>query len=229
MPRDDKASRRHGPDRRPSARGRTGDRGPNGTPPTHADRGGGQSGPRSCRSCRGRYGSARSWLKTCWAARRSPAYPPACSPSARLWRPYTVGRLSHAAGRRNGLAAGFAAGALGAAGIVVAAVVEDPTLLFAALFLYGSGTATNLQARHAGTDLAPSHRRATAVSILVATTLGAVAGPNTIRPAGRLAEAVGVPALAGPFLVAALTYGLASMVPFAFLRPDPLLVARALG
>ena len=143
---------------------------------------------------------------------------------------YTVGRLSHAAGRRNGLAAGFAAGALGAAGIVVAAVVENPTLLFAALFLYGSGTATNLQARYAGTDLAPPHRRATAVSIaMVATTLGAVAGPNTIRPAGRLAEAVGVPALAGPFLVAALMYGLASMVLFAFLRPDPLLVARALG
>lgn len=141
---------------------------------------------------------------------------------------YLVGRVSHASGRRNGLAAGFAAGALGAVGIVVAAVANSPLLLFVALFVYGSGTATNLQARYAGTDLAPAHRRATAVSTaMVATTLGAVAGPNLVEPTGRLAVAVGVPALAGPFLLAAAAYGLASAVLFTFLRPDPLLVARA--
>ncbi|MGI5292041.1 MFS transporter [Nonomuraea polychroma] len=142
---------------------------------------------------------------------------------------YLVGRLSQRAGRRPGLALGFAAGSVGAAGIVVAAVVSSPALLFASLLIYGSGTATNLQARYAGTDLAPADRRATAISVaMVATTFGAVAGPNAVQAAGGIAESFGIPALAGPFLLAAFAYGLAGVALFAFLRPDPLLVARAL-
>jgi MFS family permease len=59
---------------------------------------------------------------------------------------FLVGRLTQLSGRRHGLAAGFLAGALGAAGIVEAAVIDSPTLLFVAMFVYGSGTASNLQA-----------------------------------------------------------------------------------
>lgn len=140
---------------------------------------------------------------------------------------YLVGRWSQRAGRRAGLAAGFLAGALGAVGIVVAAVLASPLLLFPSLLVYGAGTATNLQARYAGTDLAPAEGRATAVSVaLVSTTLGAVAGPNLVQPTGLLAEALGMPALAGPFLLAAVAYALAGLVLAAFLRPDPLLLAR---
>ena len=141
---------------------------------------------------------------------------------------FLVGRVSQQAGRRRGLALGFAAGALGAVGIVVAAVLADPVLLFVSLFVYGSGTATNLQARYAGTDLAPADSRATAVSIaLVSTTAGAVGGPLAVEPLGDLAVAVGVPALAGPFLLAAVAYGLAGTVLLVFLRPDPYLVSLA--
>lgn len=142
---------------------------------------------------------------------------------------FTVGRLSQRSGRRQGLTVGFLAGAVGASGIVLAAVISSPALLFASLFVYGSGTATNLQARYAGTDLAPAHRRATAVSIaMVATTFGAVAGPNSVELTGDIAGSLGVPALAGPFMLAALAYGLAAVVLFAFLRPDPFLIAQAL-
>ena len=141
---------------------------------------------------------------------------------------YTVGRITHATGRRTGLAAGFLAGALGALGVATAAVLDSPPLLFLSLFLDGSGTGTNLQARYAGTDLAPVDRRGTAVSVaMVATTFGAVAGPNSVGATGRLAEDLGFPPLAGPFLLAALAYGLAGLVLFVFLRPDPLLVARS--
>jgi len=143
---------------------------------------------------------------------------------------FTVGRVSQRRGRRAGLAAGFLVGALGAVGIVVAAATGNPFLLFPALFVYGSGTATNLQARYAGTDLASPHSRGTAVSIaLVATTFGAVAGPNLVDQLGMLAESLGLPALAGPFLLAAVAYGLASLVLALFLRPDPLLLARRLA
>jgi MFS family permease len=139
-----------------------------------------------------------------------------------------VGRVSQWAGRRRGLSGGFLAGALGAVGIVVAATLESPALLFPSLFVYGAGTATNLQARYAGTDLATPENRGTAVSVaLVATTFGAVAGPNTVGLTGRFAASVGVPELAGPFLLAAVAYGLAGLVVWVLLRPDPLLVARA--
>lgn len=142
---------------------------------------------------------------------------------------FLVGRITQAAGRRRGLGLGFAAGGIGAAGVVAAASGDSVPLLFVALFVYGAGTATNLQARYAGTDLALPARRGTAVSVaMVSTTLGAVAGPNLVEPSGRVAAALGIPPLAGPFLLAALAYLAAGAVLFALLRPDPFLVARHL-
>ncbi|MBD8506887.1 MFS transporter [Hoyosella sp. G463] len=140
-----------------------------------------------------------------------------------------VGRASQARGRRVGLALGYGAGAIGAIGVVVASALPSTPLLFLALFVYGAGMATNLQARYAGADLAPAHRKGRAVSIvLVATTLGAVAGPNTVGLTGRFAARLGIPELAGPFLLAAAAYGIAAVVLWIWLRPDPLLLAREL-
>lgn len=142
---------------------------------------------------------------------------------------FLVGAITQRLGRRSGLGLGFAAGALGALGVVGAAVLGSIPLLFVSLFIYGAGTATNLQARYAGTDLAPPSRRGTAVSIaMVFTTLGAVLGPNLVDVLGSFAESLGIPALAGPFLLAAAAYGAAGAVLFALLRPDPFLLARQL-
>ena len=141
-----------------------------------------------------------------------------------------VGRLSQRYGRRFGLAAGFLTGGIGAIGVIISAVTNNVFLLFASLFVYGAGTATNLQARYAGTDLASSTQRATAVSIaMVSTTFGAVAGPNMVEVMGRIAHSIGVPALAGPFILAATAFILAGLVLLIFLRPDPLLVAQAIA
>ncbi|GAA4870273.1 MFS transporter [Kitasatospora terrestris] len=138
-----------------------------------------------------------------------------------------VGRISQARGRRPGLAAGYLAGAVGSAGVITAAVLDNAVLLFAALFVYGAGTATNLQARYAGADLADPNHRARAVStVLVATTLGGVLGPNLAAPTGHLAGAFGIPHLAGPFLLSGAAYALAALVLALRLRPDPLLLAR---
>ena len=141
-----------------------------------------------------------------------------------------VGRISQARGRRPGLATGYLTGAIGSAGVITAAVLDNPVLLFIALFVYGAGTATNLQARYAGADLAPAGHRARAVStVLVATTLGGVAGPNLAAPAGTFAEHLGIPHLAGLFVVSGAAYALAAIVLALWLRPDPLLTARALA
>lgn len=142
---------------------------------------------------------------------------------------FLVGRTTHRWGRRVGLGLGFAAGGLGAVGVVLAAVLDWVPLLFVSLFVYGAGTATNLQARYAGADLAEPHRRGAAVSVaLVSTTAGAVAGPNLVEPLGRLASSLGIPALSGPFLLAAVAHLGAGAILMATLRPDPYLLARAL-
>ncbi|MFP3712435.1 MFS transporter [Puerhibacterium sp. TATVAM-FAB25] len=142
---------------------------------------------------------------------------------------FLVGRVSQRHGRRPGLGGGFAAGGIGAVGVVLAARHDSPVLLFCALFVYGAGTATNLQARYAGTDLALPNRRATAASVaMVSTTLGAVVGPNLVTPMGEIAESWGVPALAGPFILAAAAYLAAGLTLTLLLRPDPLLLAERL-
>jgi MFS family permease len=141
-----------------------------------------------------------------------------------------VGRLSERSGRRVGLTAGYLVGAVGGFGVVAAAWLDDVVLLFASLFVYGAGVATSLQARYAGVDLAAPSRRGRAVStVLVATTFGAVVGPNLVSVTGRMAEAIGIPALAGPFLLAGVAYGAAGLLLWAMLRPDPLQLARALA
>jgi MFS family permease len=142
---------------------------------------------------------------------------------------YLIGRITQRSGRRLGLGLGFAVGGVGAIGVVAAAALGSIALLFASLLVYGAGSATNLQARYAGTDLALPARRGTAVSIaLVSTTLGAVAGPNLIGPLGGLASSLGLPALSGPFLLAAVAYLAAGAVLLTLLHPDPFLLARRL-
>jgi MFS family permease len=141
-----------------------------------------------------------------------------------------VGRISQRQGRRVGLSAGYLAGALGSVGVVVAAGVGNIVLLFGSMLVYGAGVSTNLQARYAGADLAAPSRRGRAVSIvLVATAVGAIAGPNLVSATGTLAIQIGIPALAGPFLLAAAAYASAAVVLWLLLRPDPLLLARSIA
>jgi MFS family permease len=141
-----------------------------------------------------------------------------------------VGRLSQRWGRRVGLSAGYITGAVGSFGAVIAASSNNVVLLFASLLVYGAGVSTNLQARYAGADLAAPSRRGRAVSIvLVATAVGAIVGPNLVSVTGNFATQVGVPRLAGPFILAGVAYASAGLVLWLLLRPDPLLLARTLA
>ncbi|HDR8432773.1 TPA: MFS transporter [Bacillus cereus] len=140
---------------------------------------------------------------------------------------FIVGKLSQRYGRRIGLATGFIVGGFGAIGVVMAALTNSIILLLISLLIYGAGTATNLQARYAGTDLADKKQRATAVSVtMVMTTFGAVAGPNLVGVMGSFAHSIGVPKLAGPFILSAAAFILAGLVLFVMLRPDPLIIAN---
>jgi MFS family permease len=138
-----------------------------------------------------------------------------------------VVRLIQHRGRRPGLAAAYLAGALGAVLIVFAARSESVPLLFAGMFLFGGGTAANLQARYAAVDLAVPERRGRQLSFVVwATTVGAVAGPNLAPLAGSAVRGLGLPPLAGPFAFSAVAFVVAAVVLHLLLRPDPLLLSR---
>ncbi|MBK1782774.1 MFS transporter [Prauserella cavernicola] len=134
--------------------------------------------------------------------------------------------LTRTRGRRAGLVSGLLTGAAGAALVVTASAVRWLPLLFAGLLLFGSATAAGLQARYGATDLAePRHSARALATVVWATTVGSVLGPNLTEPAGRLGEVVGLPPLAGPFLVTLAAFTVAGLVLFALLRPDPLHLA----
>ncbi|WP_238153856.1 MFS transporter [Streptomyces xinghaiensis] len=138
--------------------------------------------------------------------------------------------LMSARGRRPGLTLAYAIGATGGGLVVLAAALRSFPLLLVGMAAFGAGSSANLQARFAAADLAPAEQRARAISTVVwATTVGAVLGPNIAAPAGRSVAGLGIPEAAGPFLWAAAVFVVCAVLVAALLRPDPLLTARALA
>ncbi|WP_371615322.1 MFS transporter [Streptomyces sp. NBC_00454] len=133
-------------------------------------------------------------------------------------------------GRRPGLVLAYLIGATGAALVVLAASVKSFPLLMLGMAAFGAASSANLQARFAAADLAEPDRRARAISVVVwASTLGAVLGPNLSAPASRSFAGTSVPQTAGPFVWAGAVFVLTAALIAVFLRPDPLLTARALA
>ncbi|MFC8229238.1 MFS transporter [Streptomyces sp. NPDC057287] len=133
-------------------------------------------------------------------------------------------------GRRPGLVLAYLIGALGACLVVTATVVDSFPLLLLGMAGFGAGSSANLQARFAAADLAEPDRRGRAISTVIwATTIGSVLGPNIAAPAGRAFRGTAVPETAGPFAWAAGIFLLTGLLVAALLRPDPLLTARALA
>ncbi|GAB7050758.1 MFS transporter [Catenuloplanes indicus] len=140
-----------------------------------------------------------------------------------------VTRIVQARGRRPGMALAYLVGALGAVLVVLAVVAGSVPLLFLGMFLFGGGTAANLQARYVAVDLAAPARRGRDLSLVVwSATIGSVAAPNLADLADRAVTGLHLPALSGAFVVSAVAFTLASLVLFGLLRPDPLLLARTL-
>ncbi|MFM6849205.1 MAG: MFS transporter [Terrabacter sp.] len=140
-----------------------------------------------------------------------------------------VARATAARGRRVGLRLGLTLAFIGAAVVLVAAVLRSFPLFVVGMFLFGGGTTANNQTRYAAADLALPARRGRDLSIVVwATTIGSVAGPNLVGPGKAVAQALGVPELSGVFVFSLAGFVLAWLVVHRLLRPDPLLTARAL-
>lgn len=138
-----------------------------------------------------------------------------------------IARLSIARGRRPGLVAGYLVGSAGAGLAIVAAVLGAFWLHVLASLAFGWSSASNLQARYAATDLAGPSTRARSLSTIVwATTIGAVLGPNLTGPGEAVSEVLGLPPLAGAYLFSLASFLGAALVQAVWLRPDPLHVVR---
>ncbi|NSC21041.1 MFS transporter, partial [Streptomyces albus subsp. chlorinus] len=130
-------------------------------------------------------------------------------------------------GRRVGLTTAYAVAAVGGVVVVVAAATRVFPLLLVGMAAFGASNAANLQVRFAAADLAEPHHRARAISTVVwATTVGAVLGPNIAAPAGASVAGLGIPKAAGPFLWGTVVFLVAGALLHLMLRPDPLLTAR---
>jgi MFS family permease len=131
-------------------------------------------------------------------------------------------------GRRFGLAAGYVTGVLGALVATFAVIVLSLPLLLIGTVLIGFGNSSNQLSRYVAADLAPPDRRASAIGLVVwGATIGAVAGPTLVAPAGAIALALGLPELSGPYLVPIVFVGAAALLSFVLLRPDPYDLADA--
>jgi MFS family permease len=134
-------------------------------------------------------------------------------------------------GRRRGLVWGWSLGAAGAASAVLAAVLSLYPLVVLGIIGVGAGQTTNLAARYAVADLAADNRRARAIGLLVwASTFGAAAGPTiALGPMADLAGFVGLPELAGPYVLASAMFLTGLIITHTWLRPDPLEVLGTIG
>lgn len=138
--------------------------------------------------------------------------------------------LAERRGRRVGQVAGLSAALAGAVLMVLAIISGLFILLLLGAAGIGVGTAASLQARFAAVDLAaPEHRGRALSTVVWAVTVGAVAGPNLIQPGTAVGTALGLPPIAGPFVISAAGLLIAAVLLFAGLRPDPLLLARQLA
>ena len=138
-----------------------------------------------------------------------------------------LARLTNRGGRCLALSAGLITGLIGSLLAITGGSTSNIYLMLLGSFLVGAASASGYQARFAAIDLATPDNRAKQLSLVVwGSTIGAVAGPNLMEPSGRIAESFGLPSLVGPCIVSATALGLAVVVIYLFLRPDPYLTAH---
>jgi MFS family permease len=138
-----------------------------------------------------------------------------------------LARITAKGGRRAALSIGYFTGFIGSVFAIWGGSSRNLTLMLIGTFLVGAASAAGYQARFAAIDLATDQTRAKQLSFVVwASTIGAVAGPNLMQPAGNFAENIGLPRLVGPYLISAITLATAAIVITLFLKPDPFLLAN---
>ena len=130
-------------------------------------------------------------------------------------------------GRRTGLTVGYLASVAGAVVATAAVVLRSFPLLLLGTFAIGFGNASNNLSRYAAADLVGPSRRAVAIGFVVwGSTVGGIVGPSLVPIGEAIAPGLGLPDLAGPYLIPIVFVTIAALLTTLLLRPDPFALAH---
>jgi len=132
------------------------------------------------------------------------------------------GVLMDKIGRRNGITLGLLLGVTGSGLIALAVNQSLLPLMLAGMALLGFANAAVLLGRFAAAEVNPPEKRGVAISnVVLGGTFGAIFGPLLVGPMGALSLRFGLDELTGSYVAGLALLGIASVVIFLGLRPDP--------
>jgi MFS family permease len=160
-----------------------------------------------------------------WAGVPSAVYQAGVAGAASLW-----GRAMDRLGRRPTLILGMLSGMSGAGLASVGVSLRSLGAFLLGLMMMGAAQSALQLGRFVAAEVHPPEKRGRAISrVVLGGTVGAILGPLLVGPAGSAARRLGLTALAGPYALSAVLFGLALLVLFVRLRPEPREVARQVG
>lgn len=125
-------------------------------------------------------------------------------------------------GRRNSMTLGLLLGV--SANVLVLFAIRTASLIefLVGMVLMGITNAIVVLGRFVAAEVNPPEGRGKAISLVVwGGTFGAVFGPLLVGPTGNFVKTLGMDELAGAYLSAVILFGIAAVVVFIGLRPDP--------
>jgi MFS family permease len=146
------------------------------------------------------------------------------APAAVVW-----GLLWDRTGRRWGLSLGVLTGLVGALiALVGVGLNAFPVLLVGMAGLGFLSAATRLSRFIAAEINEPSQRGRAISYVVMGGTVGAIIGPLLVAPSGRLAISLGLPELAGVFIISIILYLVSFLISQRGLRPEPMELSKAI-
>jgi MFS family permease len=141
-----------------------------------------------------------------------------------------VSRRTSRVGRGRSLALGYVLGAVGGTMVVFSALVGSFVLLLTGSVLLGAGNTAVFMTRYAAAEAGGEAARGKALgAVFSATAVGAVASPGLLGPSGELARTVGLPPLAGLYVVAVACFLVAALLLSAASTPAIPFLGRGTG
>ncbi|MBI5302315.1 MAG: MFS transporter [Chloroflexi bacterium] len=142
---------------------------------------------------------------------------------------FAWGYAMDAWGRRGGLTLGLILGIIGAAIAGGAVIANTFPGFLAGMVLMGAANAALQLGRFAAAEVhLPADRGKAISNVVLGGTVGAVLGPLMVGPMGDVAQSVGADKLSGPYGASLVLFAFGAMAIFAFLRPEPRDLGRAL-